>query len=84
MSITGSNLILNSDDCMGESEDVSGYAFSLLPHQLLFLLVLLLQDIQSLFLLPLEKLPELLKLLSYLLLSGLRLVLAHTKIKIIT
>lgn len=82
--ITGCYFILSGDDGMREGEDVSCYALSLLLHQLPFLHVLLLQGGQSLRLLPLKKLPKLLKVPPYLLLCGLRLVLPQIKIQINT
>lgn len=76
-SITGCNLILDGDDSMRECENVSGDALGLLLHQLFLLPILLLQGGQPCRLLLLEKLPELLKLLSDLLLCGCSLVLEH-------
>lgn len=66
---------------MREGEDAAGDALRLLPHQPFLLLVVLLQGSQSRRLLPLQELPELLKMLFDQLLYGLSLVLAVQSMK---
>lgn len=79
-SIARGNLVLNSNDSMGEGEDISGDVVGLLLDQLFLLLILLLQGSQSGCLLLLQEVTQLLEFLFDLLLSGLSLVLAHVEI----
>lgn len=79
--VGGHNLVLHGDDGVGEGEDSGGDALRLLPHQLLLLLALLLQGGQASRLLPLQDLPQLLKLGFDLRLRGLGLVLKKNKMK---
>lgn len=80
-SVTGGDLILDGDDGVREGEDGAGDAVRLPLHQLFLLLVLLLQGGQPSRLLLLQKLPQLLELLSDLLLCGLSLALAHMRVQ---
>ena len=80
-SVTGGDLILDGDDSVRGGEDGAGDAVRLPLHQLLLLLVLLLQGGQPSRLLLLQKLPQLLELLSDLLLCDLSLVLEDMRVQ---